>query len=322
MTNKSAALGIALLLLAASARVSAQETAVPSPVTDWSNEVVTVTARMPGPVLWRVSNGDTEVWLFGEVGRVPKDLAWDDVRVQRLMTHTRKVLFPAQAETGFFSGMWMLLTGFDDLKLPDGEKLESELPEPLRQRFVAARTAIHRDADRYADYLPAWAGIRLYNDFASAEGFTGDAPFRTLRRLADKQDVPVEPIAVYEGNKILKEIPRLSKQASLDCLKNALDDIDNMSRHQAAAAKAWAEGDLPAIEANYSEPTLSACLQQSKTFSSLWQRNVDDTVAAVTKALDRRENTIIVLSYGTLLRRQGVLDRLKASGLTIESPEQ
>ncbi len=94
-----------------------------------------------------------------------------------------------------------------------------------------------------------------------------------------------------------------------------------MAAHARPAAQAWAQGDLNGIKAHYSEPKALDCLGQSATFNKLWARSVNDTVTAIDDALGRSGKTIAVINIGELLRRGGVIERLKAQGLTVEGPE-
>ena len=101
-------------------------------------------------------------------------------------------------------------------------------------------------------------------------------------------------------------------------MKAALDDIDAVSAHAAAAAKAWASGDLAGIKANYSEQRFESCIQSMPSFAALFQRAVNDSVNAVDTALAQHGKTVMVASIGSLLRQNGILDRLRAEGATIK----
>ena len=55
---------------------------------------------------------------------------------------------------GLLEGAWFLITNGSKLSLPRGQSLEAGLPEALRQRFVATRSAIGRGEDRYKTDTP------------------------------------------------------------------------------------------------------------------------------------------------------------------------
>ena len=125
---------------------------------------------------------------------------------------------------------------------------------------------------------------------------------------------------VDKPNPMLKQLPDMPQAANDACVKAALDDIDAVSVHAADAAKAWASGDLAGIKANYSERRFESCIQSVPSVAALFQRAVNDSVKAVDTALAQPGKTVMAASIGPLLRQNGILDRLRAEGMTIEGP--
>jgi len=293
----------------------------PPPVQDWSTETVVVTAHRQGPLFWKVHRGSGEVFILAVVGPLPEDLKWDHSGVEAVLDGARVMLMQPRAEIGLLEGAWFLLTERSTLELPDGERLEGVLDPALRDRFVHRRERLHRDADRYEDYLPAWAGLRLFGDFLDAEKLDTQEPTRTLERLAGRHDVPTHAIATYEALPVVRDAAKLTPAENRACLRAALDDIDAEEAHQAAVAQAWAVGELDGMKANYSEPTLYACLQAVPKFATLWKQSVDDTTTAVDTALDAGGKSMMVANLGSLLRKDGILERLRAQGVMVDDPK-
>jgi len=291
-----------------------------APVKDWSIETVVVTAKPLGPALWHVVSGESEVWILGTVDPIPSDLKWDTRELARVLDRSRELLLPPRGRVGVFEGLWFLITNGSVLRLPDGQRLEATLSEPLRGRFVRARSTSHRDADRYAEYKPSVAGFMLEGDYLKANKLSMTQPTTTLEWLASQEAVPVRRIATYPALDVVREVPSLSAEGNRKCLADSLDDIEVMSAHAKPAANAWATGDIEGIKAHYSEPNALDCLGQSATFSKLWQRSVDDTVNAIDSALKHRGKTVVVINIGEFLRKNGVLERLKAQGLQVDGP--
>jgi len=292
-----------------------------APITDWSNiETVIVSAKAPGPALWHVVRGNSEVWILGLVEPVPVDLRWSSGEVGSLLKGANALLLPPRGQLGLLEGAWFLLTGMGTLEQPDGTTLEGSLPEPLRNRFVAARTRMHKDADRYQKYLPAIAALMLESDFWNANDLSMNKTQKTVEALAARLAVPTHVIAFYPAMDVIHDVPKMSAAANRACLEYALSDIDVQSAHAVAAAQAWAVGDLAGMEANYSETKLDACLQQNNAYSALRARAIGDTADAITAALNRTGRTFAVIPMGIFLRKGGVLERLRAAGLTISGP--
>ena len=292
------------------------------PVTDWSSniETVVVTAKRPGPLIWRVTKGSSTVLILGTIAPMPRDFAWNEDGVRAAIKGARQVLLPPKASVGLFEGLWFLAWNSDAVYLPDGIRMEAALPDPLRTQFITEREALHRDADRYESLRMPLAGLRLEGDYLSAHKLIQSEPTDTLRRIARGLGVPSKPVADYPALPLLKQLPKMSRAANEACLAASLDDIQAISAHGAAAAEAWAVGDLDGLKANYSEMRFESCIQSMPSFAALFVRAVSDSTAAVETALARPGKTVIAVSIGTLLRQNGILDRLKARGLAVEAP--
>jgi uncharacterized protein YbaP (TraB family) len=294
----------------------------PAPVQDWSKDIetVVVTPNQHGPLLWHIHKDNADVYILGIVAPVPEKLPWNSDGVRAALKGAKQLILPARASVGLFEGVWFMLWNRDAIYLPDGTPMESTLPNDLRQRFVAARTALHQDADRYSGYRVPLAGLRLEGDFLKAHNLSFQHPTEDVRHIASQLGVSYRAAASYEAIPLLKQLPKMSASANNACMKAALDDIEAQGVHAADAADAWATGDLEGMKANYSEARFESCVQSMPSFAALFQRAVGDSVGAVNGALARPGKTVMIMSVGALLRQNGVLDRLRAEGLTVDLP--
>jgi len=309
---------IAIALLAGTASAAAPGEA---PVQDWSNvETVVITVGEGGPALWRVANGNSEVWILPTVSPVPKDLKWDTHSVAVLLKGANALLLPPKAEVGMFEGLWFAMTDMDTIEQPDGTTLEQTLPGPLKGRFVAARTRIGQDADRYDKFLGGVAAVRLESDYWSFADLTLDGPQRTIERLATNAAVRARPVATYPAMDVVHDVPKMTPAAHLACLDFALQDIATESAHAAPAAEAWSVGDLDGVKAHYSEIRLDDCWAQNSAYAGLRERAFRDMTNAIVAALQKPGKTVAVMPMGMFLRKGGVLERLQAAGLTVSGP--
>ncbi|HJW40122.1 MAG TPA: TraB/GumN family protein [Rhizomicrobium sp.] len=295
--------------------------AAQAPIQDWSNvETVVVTPQGAGPALWHIATPTSEMWILPTVGPTPKDLTWDSTFVAALMKGANVVLLPPRAEAGVFETMWFLMTGLDTIEQPDGTKLENTLPQPLKSRFVATRQRIGRDADRYEDFLGGVAALRLESDYLNFAKLSPDALLKSVQSVASHAGVPARPIATYPAMDVVHDVPKMTPAAHLACIGFALTDIDNATAHAAAAAKAWAVGDIAGVKAHYFETRLDDCLQQNGAYATLREKANRDMTDAIIAALKKPGKSIAVMPMGFFLRKGGVLDRLEAAGLTVSGP--
>src|ERR1700722_5568031 len=224
-----------MLVLLVSLLAAPAQAQTPAPDDRASVETVEVQAE-PGPAVWHVTRGDSEVWILGTVGAMPPDLTWNHKYLSDLLDGARAILMPPRPSIGLLEGAWFLITNGSKLSLPRGQTLEGGLPESLRKRFIAARTAIGRDEDRYKTDTPIRAAIRLQTDFQDKTKIYGWEPAATIRELASAHHVPISPIAKYELIDTAKAVLNLGLAQQQLCLGQAVDDVDRMSGHAAAAA--------------------------------------------------------------------------------------
>ncbi|HEY0267316.1 MAG TPA: TraB/GumN family protein [Rhizomicrobium sp.] len=313
--GKAAAL--AIVFLAWPAR--AQE----PPVPDWARiEAVEVKAQ-PGPAVWRLTRGNSEVWLLGTVGVMPKDLDWNKQYLSDLLDGARAILMPPKADIGLVDIAWFLLMHGGELSLPHGQKLEDGLPEALRARFVTARSAVSDDAGDYATDIPIRAAIRLQQDMMRRNSWTGREPNETIAGLARRKRIADDPVTRFGAMDAVRDILRLSPEQQRACLSEAVDDVNWSLAHAERAARAWAVGDIKGVKANYSESRLGDCVMAAvHAFADIEARSIADTSAAIDAALNRPGKTIVVVGMRPLLKRGGVLERLQAMHVAIEAPAE
>ncbi|MGD0142341.1 MAG: TraB/GumN family protein [Rhizomicrobium sp.] len=297
--------------------------APPPQSTDWSVEEVTVTAQSTGPAYWHATRGQSEVWILGVVDPIPKDFVWNQNHLAKLLDGTRLVLLPPRASATLFQSAWFLLTERSLLSLQDGKTLDGVLGAPLAARFTVARGVVHRDADRYDGDAPALVALKLEGDFLKANAMTLDEPADTIESLARRHDVEVRHIATYDAMPSIEAVLKSPPETSRACVEAAINDVEFENEHAAAAADAWAIGNVAGVKTHYSESNVFECLLAlAPVASELEKRSIADTVGAIEAALGEGGRTIAVVGIGQLLRKNGVLERLHADGIAVEGPPQ
>ncbi len=139
---------------------------------EWA-EIETVTVRgAPGPAVWHLTRGNSEVWITGVIGRpAAKDMDWNraTVAADAVRRRPRFVVVAAPAP--------MSVTA-DAAQVPAppwrraracraAERLERQAcPSDLRARFTAgaARDAVGGDDSKYRTDIPVRAALRLQQD--------------------------------------------------------------------------------------------------------------------------------------------------------------
>lgn len=308
---------LTVLLLAGPA--AAQATAAPAPTEPPLLAEVLVVGRAPGPAMWRIARGGSEVIVLGSVSPIPHLQQWDKRRLERHLARADRVLLPPEVKVGALDATRMFV-GQSALKLPRGAALEPTLPEPLRVRFVAARKRALQGPERYARWKPAVAGFMVLSDWREAAGLSTAKPTSTIRRMLKGKRIRITPVGAYRLAPLAGSAARLSARSHLVCLEAALNQNDAEGTHVRTVSQAWAEGDVRTVRKHYDPLLLDTCLAQAPAADALVRRGIADTDKAIEAALAQPGVTVAVVDLALLLRPDGVLERLRASGATVSAP--
>ena len=306
---------VALLLIFGAVSADAQT------VPNWAEiEAVEVRAK-PGPALWHLTRGNSEVWILGLVGAMPKDMDWNKQYLSELFDGARAILMPPKANVALTDIAWFLIRHGGELSLPRGQTLEEGLPDDLRARFLAVRDSVGGDASDYRTDIPIRAAMRLQQDFAKKARLEGREPRATVEDLARAKRIHNLPVTRFEAMDAVRDILKLDPQQQRVCLAQAVEDVSWALGHADKAMRAWAVGDIKTVKANYSESRLGICIMaEVQAFGDINARNSAEYVSAIDAALNQPGKTIVVIGIGPLLRKGGVLERLQGLHVTIEGP--
>ncbi|MGC1301979.1 MAG: TraB/GumN family protein [Caulobacteraceae bacterium] len=334
MSAKLRLLAAATAALALAGAASGQPVQAPVPATPapspesaepLSAEATTVATldivkHLPGPALWKVTKGDSQVVILGGLTPLPHMLAWDTQRIQRALTGADALYLQPRPRLGVFEMIGLAITK-RALQLPGGQTLDKVLPPAERARFLALTATIHKKPGDYAHWKPAVAGLLLIADFRKAAGLSEGKPGTTVMHLAKDARVPVRYVGDFDLGPYIKTTATLSPAANLACFDAALDDIDQEAAHSREASDAWARGDLKTVGENYRVSVLDRCLLQVPSVQGLVEKGTSIGVKTIEAALAKPGKSVAVIDLNFLLRRGGILDRLKAEGATLSVPE-
>lgn len=302
--------------------------APPSPEPNAASDVsavvqeLDVIGRRPGPALWRVTRGDSEVVILGGLSPIPHLQQWNPIRVQRALQGASALFVaPNKPHVGLLDAAAMIFRQ-GALKPAHGVNMETTLPPALRERFDRVRDGLHLNAKPYQRWKPAVAGLWMIRDFHRAAGLSDDKPGTTVVKLAQAAHVTVKTVGAINLKPLFDSAARMSDAQNQECLSAALDDIERESSNARIAADDWAIGDLKGVRANMSASLLDRCLLQTSSGQSLVDRGTADAVKTIDGALAQPGRSVAVVDLSFLLRRNGVLDRLKAQGDQVTVPAE
>jgi uncharacterized protein YbaP (TraB family) len=311
------------VLLSAAAATAAQD----EPPEGLDDELVVV-GRYPGPPLWRVSNGANDLWIFGTLDTIPKNMTWDSANVERVIADADALLLPPGASArppnpfkliGFYRKARRLSRNDDDALLVD------VLPADLYMRYTVLRDKYvpkERDLERQR---PAIVAFRLYSEaLDTAELALGEDLQKAIERIARRADVEkIETEIKVAVPDLLDSAAELSREAEVECFATILSSIETDLPARAARARAWATGDIAGLRALEFPDIRGDCLSfaaSSAGFRAMLEESGNQWLAAAEDALAVNQSTFATLDILDLVGADGLLSQLRERGYEIREP--
>ena len=283
----------------------------------WSDitEVV-VRARAPGPAMWKLTRGDATVWVMGTLHVAPKSLPWDATRFRRILTGAHILILPRIIQDEPVSEQ--------DMELSGSQQLSDVVSAAAYHRFQTDLEQENFDGlPNGLAYQPAWAGAWLILRIYDAHDITTHIVPPEVTTYAAQSGVTVKYVDRHTNRLQARQYSRMDKATGEACLNDYLDGIDHDLASVDPMGKAWADGDIPTILANHREPAWVTCFLAQPKYAQIYETYaVDDMVKAVDDALKTPGKSVAVMPLSDLLRRDGILDRLRAEGVTITAPAE
>ncbi|MGF1464076.1 MAG: TraB/GumN family protein [Maricaulaceae bacterium] len=333
-------------------------------------ETIRVEGKRSGPRLWRIEQGDAEIYVFASLNLLPRDLDWDSRAPASILEDAIELIAPPKLNVGaldrprmafLFVRTWL----FDRRKLnrPRGQSIGDVVGEALEARYLAAKASVDRaleqakerrradgvvedegseddpllDEDDAPNRRVVYVAQRLVReavdsiDLASSD----DQVVNSLRRMARRADVEVTNlfevgVEVSDAKIVFETIADYTPEEERACLEDAVVLVESRLDGLIRQADAWARGDVEGLRANPLPVELERCGRQlaskAGALKSLGGQAFDDIdfaglwVDTLTERLKTPGVRLAVIPTQDWLDTGGVLDRLRAQGITVQGP--
>ncbi|MEI7931662.1 MAG: TraB/GumN family protein [Alphaproteobacteria bacterium] len=313
-----AALGLSLALAGAGA--SAQPEAPPAteaPAVDSTLlESLVVKAVRPGPAFWKVSDGDSTVWVMGVPASLPRGVRW---RHDELKAHLRNANVLIVGTSGYTINILDILKLiFTAKQFKADQPLDKTLSPAQMARFDAARKDLGV-SDRVLELRPGFAAMALSGSFQRSLNMQDGQPERAITRDAFLK-VGTERVGRSAVVDLIKMFNDMPAKASESCMDDALRQVEAGKARQLEAARGWTTGDLRvAISA---ERGFEHCIADDPKIKAEVDRNISEVTAAIAEALKKPGKSVAIVDLRPLLSQGGILVRLQAMpGVTLTAPD-
>jgi uncharacterized protein YbaP (TraB family) len=287
-------------------------------------EEIVVSGERAGPGLWHVYRGSSQLWIFGTVSPLPKDMTWRSKQLEAILDGTDQVLVAKPFEIGIARALWLLVTQRELLMAGHGKKLKDLMPADLHERFAAQRAKFTKDSDKWEKYRPIIAAAFLEEDALHAVGLSTRLDLTDeVRTLARKHRVHIEEFKIAGLHDVLDALKTLPQQTEQKCVAASLATIETGMPRLMDRAQAWATGDVLRIQSLPESAEVAACRAAITVdpgagdllalLRQTWLENME-------RHLQAGGVTVAVVSMDMLIESGGFLDALRAHGYTIDAP--
>jgi uncharacterized protein YbaP (TraB family) len=285
---------------------------------------VTVTGERAGPGLWHVQRGTAQLWIFGTVSPLPKDMTWRSKQLESIFDSADQLLVAKPVEVGIARAMWLLVTQRSLLLAAHGKKLKDLMPPDLYARFAKQRALFTDDPEKWERYRPLVASAFLEEEALHRIGLSTRLDLaEEVRSLARKHHVRIEEFKTAGLRDILDALKALPPETENKCVAASLATLESGLPRLIDRARAWATGDVEQIQSLPESKEVAACRAAitmeagSGDLYSLLRRTWIDNMK---QHLQQGGVTVAVVSMDMLLEPGGFLDALRAGGYDIEQP--
>lgn len=261
-------------------------------------EAVVIYSDGKGPAWWKVTKGDSTVFILGlPPSKTLPGLKWDRTTLRRRLKGARMMLAPFTEGSGF-------LPGSQPLRLDD----------PMASRV---RSALIRLGERHKPDSPMTveSALHIRGLYANRYSLTRRVHDQIYSEARSARVPIVTPPAYYhewDAAELRPEDPEIAA-----CFDAMIKDSEVPPSQIKKASEYWAVGDVGNAIATAPTPFNNVCHR-------FWPGHVERTIGfqtnAIAQSLDKPGKVIAVVYLYQLLDRNGILERLRARGFTIADP--
>lgn len=315
----SAAIALGLLLWPLCAAAQSQPSNA-DPTATLVDELI-VNAPSPGPAWWRVSKGESTVFILGLPTLAPKKLTFDETLLRRRLDGANRLILAPAPDVNLF-GLASFALGAKRM-LGQAAPLSQTLPPAEAERLQALLKRRGQKPETMDKLKPAFAGFMLANsdDGKSLTVDVGDLQ-DGVEKLAKSSAIKARPQIVHTGRydvlAQVKALATLPPTAQLSCFDDGLRAAESGQGGVKAIGDRWAKGQVRELAS--ADRGFEACLSASPSVAADIRRGMDRSTDAIEDALKRPGASVALVDLRPLLATGGVLDRLKRSGYEVRPP--
>ena len=271
-------------------------------------------AVQPEPALWRITDADSEIWLYGTVHVLPPNLHWRGPRFEHAFNGSGELVL--ETDAGPQNQAEFVSLAQRNGTLPPGETLSAKLDPAARAQLTRVAASAHIDPARLEHDRPWLAALKLSVGYVVAHGEAADAGVETAL-AADAQHRGMRVSFMETPEQQILTLADLQPADETQFLIASMRQIEEESGDIDAMNQAWARGDT-----NTLQRMLDAQLREAgpAAYDALITRRNAIWADDITRRLNGSGRVFIAVGAAHLLGPDSVVALLRSRGVQVEGP--
>lgn len=267
-------------------------------------------AALADPAMWRVSDADSDIYLFGSVHILPPDTVWRTQQLDQLIETADSFYYeiPMTADAQTASQSLIPQYGLNR----NGNTLDGFLNEAERVQLDRVATSLGLSSRQLQPLQPWLASITLSVLAMQAQGYN---PASGVEATLSRETADERENAFETYNEQFGFFSNLSQEVQTEFLRLTLDQLENEPDMLDELVSYWAVGDTEGLNTLFHASMMEA--GQEVYDALIVNRNTNWANDIVTQ-LEGDGTTLIIVGAGHLVGPDSVPQMLEDRGLTVE----
>lgn len=262
-----------------------------------------------GPALWKVSDEDTTIYLFGTVHVLPKDLVWYDAEIDQALSASDTIVTEIAMDPATEAKQQILAQ--QKGVFTDGTTLRSLLNEEQRAAYESALAKLGAPANSFDPLEPWLTTLTLTYLPLMQQGYDPASGVEKVI-LSKAGEQSLDALETIEFQLDMFDSMPMDKQVTF--MMEAVEAMPEVKATLDGMVERWAQGDADGLAAlmndDLTDPVLADTLLYSRNEN--WAEWIEDR-------LDSTPGTVFMaVGAGHLAGKQSVQDYLEERGIQSE----
>lgn len=271
----------------------------------------TAFAQAARPPLWKLSDADTTIYLFGTIHLLKPGTAWMTDDIQAALEGSRMLYLEVSlAEQQDVQKIQALVRKYG--MLPEGRTLSDSLPPEEAEALISGLTALGLKREAVERFKPWFAGMTLANMKFVRLGYNSSAGVEAaLGGSAVARDIPVKGLETLEFQ--LGMFDAMSEAETVAYIQDLLEEQEGLSATMTNVTTSWARGDLDTLDEEIND---MVALSPALAERILYARN-RHWAGEIAGMLAEPGQVFVAVGSGHFVGERSVIDYLEERGLTV-----